>query len=86
MFGVALERLILVSPNNHIYSFISVSRVRKLNATGDLADIFMLWWDQKFIEVLNSVNLNCDLFVRFKDDGNIIMDRVTDVPTSLGDY
>ena len=29
MFGASLERLILVSANNHIYSFKGVSRVQK---------------------------------------------------------
>ena len=89
MFSVALERLILVSTKNHIYSFKGVNRVQKsgmptgLSETGYLADLFMLWWDKKFIKLLESVCLSCDLFVRFKDDGNIIMDKITSVPEGV---
>ena len=89
MSSVALERLILVSTNNHVYSFKGINRVQKsgmptgLSETGYLADLFMLWWDKKFIELLESVSLSCDLCVRFKDDGNIIMDKITNVPEEV---
>ena len=89
MSSVALERLILVSTNNHVYSFKGINRVQKsgmptgLSETGYLADLFMLWWDKKFIELLESVSLSCDLCVRLKDDGNIIMDKITNVPEEV---
>ena len=89
MFGVAFQRLLVVSTKNHIYSFKGQKRVKEngmptgLDATGALADLVMLWWDQKFIEMLNACNLELDLFFRFKDDGNIIMDKLTDEQSDI---
>ena len=82
MLGVAIERLILVTMKNHIYSFKSVKRLQKsgcgtgLDATGELGDLFMLWWDGIFTKILKDCQLNMDIFVRFKDDINILMNKL----------
>ena len=82
MLGVAIERLILVTMKNHIYTFNGVKRLQKsgcgtgLDATGELGDLFMLWWDGIFTKILKDCQLNMDIFVRFKDDINILMNKL----------
>ena len=82
LIGIALERLIVVSMSNHIYSFKNVNRVQKkggatgLDITGILADLVMIWWDKQFQELIEHCQLQMDLFVRFKDDANILADKI----------
>ena len=74
---------------NHIYSFNGTNRVQVdgmptgLDETGSVADLFMLWWDQAFMEMLKLCDLDPDVYVRFKDDTDIIMDRLTDKHTAI---
>ena len=56
--GIAIENLIVTSMKNHIYSFNGVKRIQckgaatGLDETGDLADLFMLWWDSTFLKLV----------------------------------
>ena len=67
---------------NHIYQFKGVKRIQGvggptgLDITGELADLIMLWWDLQFMEILRDLGLEVDLYGRFKDDGNIIIDEI----------
>ena len=82
MFGLAFKRLIITSMNNHVYSFKNEFRLQKdcgptgLDETGEVADIYMLWWDLAFITKLKDLKLVIDLYARFKDDCNIIGDSI----------
>ena len=82
MFGLAFEKLINISMKNHIYSFKSVYRVQEdsgstgLDLTGEVSDLFMLWWDAQFSKALESLLVKSDLSLRFKDDINIIADKI----------
>ena len=84
LLGIALERLIIVSMKNHIYTFKGTNRIQKnggatgLDETGELGDVFMLWWDKMFVKLLKRCEIVLDLFVRFKDDLNIITDKIVD--------
>ena len=78
MFGMALRRLIVISMKNHIYEFNSEIKLQSdggatgYDETGELADLYMLWWDRQFIEKIKDFQLIIDLFARFKDDCNMI--------------
>ena len=78
LFGLALTRLITFSMTNHIYTFKDSKRIQisggatGYDETGELADLVMLWWDMVFADRLRELDLTMDLFVRFKDDLNII--------------
>ena len=62
---------------SHIYSFKGVKRMQckgsstGLDVTGELADLFMLWWDSMFLKIVKKCNLELDIYTRFKDDTGI---------------
>ena len=82
MFGLAFKRLIITSMNNHVYSFKNEYRLQQdcgptgLDETGEVADLYMLWWDLAFTTKLKDLKLVIDLYARFKDDCNIIGDSI----------
>ena len=82
LLGIALEKIIIVSMTNHIYSYRGVKRIQRncgptgLDETGELGDVFLLWWDLMFIELVKTCNLSVNIYVRFKDDINILMERI----------
>ena len=82
MFGLALKNLIIVSMRNHVYSFKNEYFLQKeraatgLDETGELADLVMLWWDLMFTCKVKELDLSIDLYKRFKDDCNIVMEGI----------
>ena len=64
---------------NHIYKFGETLRRQNdggpigVELTGGLADLFMLYWDKKFLKKLEELNINVKGYKRFKDDTNIIL-------------
>ena len=52
-----------------------------LDLTGLVADVFMLWWDRQFMNILKKLNISLDIYGRFKDDCNILSDLL---PKGLG--
>jgi len=82
MVGTALEILILTVMGNHIYQFDGKTFLQLsggatgLDLTGELADIIMLWWDGEFLAKLNGLAIHVDLYKRFKDDINLILDDI----------
>ena len=82
MIGVALKTLILTVMKNHMYTFKNVNKLQieggatGLDLTGELADLIMLWWDMEFMKVLKDLSLKIDLYGRFKDDGNLIVEEL----------
>ena len=84
LFGIALERLIIFTMENHIYQFDNENRLQSsggatgLDATGEVADLYMLWWDCEFLKVLKSVNIELDIHARFKDDINDLCDELNE--------
>ena len=79
---MALERMIIITMKNHIYPFENENRVQGsgmltgLDMTGEVSDVYMLWWDETFLELLKSVDVEMDVFARFKDDINNILDEL----------
>ena len=82
MIGLVIEKAVFLSLDNHLYQFANDIRLQKgtgptgLNATGKAADVFMLWWDERFLARLDELNLGADLYSRFKDDLDIITDAL----------
>ena len=74
MLGKVLEMLIVAGMTNHVYRFDNKIRVQidggptGLSLTGEVADCFMVDWDTKFLEKLETYNLKPLLYTRFKDD------------------
>ena len=47
-----------------------------LDVTREVSDVYMLWWDETFLELLKSVDVEMDVFARLKDDINNILDEL----------
>ena len=82
MFGKALEVMLVVCMNNHVYQFENITRLQKqggpigLRLTGEIADCLMIHWDKKFLEKLKSLNLVPELYSRFKDDIAVVIESL----------
>ena len=72
-FEVALKLVM----KNHIYTF-NNENFKQLNGgaigvsiAGDVANLFMVWWDRKLKASLREKNILLELYSRYVDDGNI---------------
>ena len=78
MVGLVLENIIKISMKNHLYQFANQVRVQEntgptgYDLTGLVADVYMVWWDERFSQRLLDLKLKTDINVRFKDDLNIL--------------
>ena len=79
MFGKALEIMIVLCMDNHVYQFGNIVRVQKeggpigLKLTGEIADCLMIDWDKKMLKELSKYNLIPEVYTRFKDDIEIVL-------------
>ena len=82
MFGKALEIMLIVCMNNHVYQFENVTRLQKqggpigLRLTGEIADCLMINWDKKLLAKLQSHKMVPELYTRFKDDIAIVVESL----------
>jgi len=78
MVGLVLENIIKISMKNHLYQFANQVRVQEntgptgYDLTGLVADVYMVWWDERFSQRLFDLKWKIDINVRFKDDLNIL--------------
>ena len=74
LLGEALKVVILFIMKNHIYQFDGkIYKQEKggpigLELTGDLAQIFMIWFDRELLKGLQNENINVRLYKRYVDD------------------
>lgn len=77
-----LELMIIASMTNHTYLFNDTVRLQTkggaigLEVTQALARLYMLWWDQKFLDVANRAGFEIQMYKRYVDDTNIIMKAI----------
>ena len=63
----------------HVYKFDGkIRRQRKggaigLEMTGELAGVFMMWWDRRMRESLREAGINVQMYKRYVDDINIVL-------------
>ena len=82
MFAVGICIGIKVVMENHIYRFGGELRKQLeggpigVELTGALADLFMLYWDRKFLTKLQEINIHVKGYKRFKDDTNIMFEPI----------
>ena len=78
MLAEGLRSTVLYIMKNHIYSFDGTTRKQAaggpigLDLTGDLAGIFMSWWDKEMIKRLTECGFEVLLYKRYVDDINIV--------------
>ena len=76
--GVAMKTIL----KNHIFRFNDEIRKQRnggaigVKAAGDVANLFMCWWDQKFLEKVNETLKELNLYLRYVDDEYIICEVI----------
>ena len=79
MVSIALQIAIKYIMNNHIYKFDDCIKKQEkggpigLELTGELAGIFMSWWDRQLLTKLDKLGIKVLLYKRYVDDINIIL-------------
>ena len=74
MLSHALKIAIKLIMNNHIYQFGNTIKKQSkggpigLELTGELANIFMCWWDKQFLSKLKKLGIKVLLYRRYVDD------------------
>ena len=74
MLGKVIEMLIIAGMTNHVYRFKNKIRIQinggpiGLSLTGQVADCFMIDWEQRYMKSLEKYNIFPLLYSRFKDD------------------
>ena len=82
MFGKALEIMIVLCMDNHVYQFENQIRIQKeggpigLKLTGEIADCLMIDWDKKLLAELKKYKMIPEIYTRFKDDITIAIESL----------
>ncbi len=83
MMKEALKIVIETIMKNHIYNFDETLRRQKeggaigMDLTGELAKVFMSWWDREMLRRLGERGMDIPLYERYVDDINIATEGVT---------
>ena len=83
LLAEALRIVILFIMRNHIYQF--DDQIKKQNdggpigleLTGDIAQIFMMWFDCILLEKLKENNIIVEMYKRYVDDINFVIQKLT---------
>ena len=81
MISIALKVAIKFIMKNHIYKVNNqIKRQKKggaigLELTGDIAQIYMVWWDIQMKKKLYENNIVLLIYIRYVDDINMIIDK-----------
>ena len=82
MLTEALKIVLEVIMRNHIYNFNDIMRRQKeggaigMDITGELAKVFMTWWDKQMLQRLRELEIDPVLYKRYVDDINVAVDQV----------
>ena len=80
MFGKALELLLTMCMDNHVYQFKNQVRIQGkggpigLKLTGEIADCLMIDWDKQLLAKQKTYKLIPEVYTRFKDDIEIVIE------------
>ena len=78
----ALRIVLNVILKTHTYKFDGITRVQMnggpigMELTGDIAQIFMVWWDGCLKRKMEEIGLRMALYERYVDDINLVMKRI----------
>ena len=84
--GVAMRTIL----KNHIFRFNDVIRKQAsggaigVKAAGDIAALFMTWWDGEFLRRVNEVLKEMNLYLRYVDDEYVICEVVPETEENRG--
>ena len=80
MIAEAIRVAIIAVMNGHVYKFNSEIKQQKeggaigLELTGEIAGVFMTWWDKCMKNVLKEKGFHVKMYKRYVDDINMIID------------
>ena len=83
MLAEAIAIVVEVVMTNHVYIFNGIPRKQSkggpigLALTGDVAQVFMCWWDRELIRKAEEESMEMLLYKRFVDDINTITRKIT---------
>ena len=84
--GVAMRTVL----KNHIFRFNDEIRKQAsggaigVKAAGDIAALFMTWWDKTFLEKVNEVLKGMNLYLRYVDDQYIVCEAIPETAENRG--
>ena len=55
-----------------------------MKAAGDIASLFMCWWDKAFIERVNEALKDLNLYLRYVDDQYVICEIIPESEETQG--
>ena len=85
MISIALRIAIKFIMKNHVYSINGVLKKQKkggpigLELTGDIAQVYMAWWDKQMIEKLRENDIILLIYKRYVDDINFIINTLKQI-------
>ena len=85
MLSIALKIAILFIMKNHIYSIDGTLKKQSqggpigLELTGDIAQIYMVWWDKELKRRLYENNIILLVYKRYVDDITFIIDNLKQI-------
>eukprot|EP00794_Sanderia_malayensis_P001548 gene1548-1711_t len=88
---LALRNSLLVTMKNHICQFDNQIYKQKhggaigMGIAGDVAKLFMVWWDRELKRRLQNHGIEIQLYKRYVDDTNIVVKTVTDMDARPND-
>ena len=84
--GIAMKTVL----KNHIFRFENEIRKQSsggaigVKAAGDIASLFMCWWDKVFIERVNEALKDLNLYLRYVDDQYVICEIIPESEETQG--
>ena len=82
MLREAMVIVLTVIMKNHVYNLNNILRRQKeggaigMDITGELAKVFMVWWDKEILKRMRSSAMDPALYKRYVDDINVAIDQV----------
>ena len=83
MLMKSFEIVLKIIPENHVFRFNKKLYKQKkggaigVSLAGDIANLFMVWWDRELKKRLTYHNCYLKLYARYVDDGNIAIKKLT---------
>ena len=90
MLALAFKKATLATLSRHVYTFDGKTFIQGKGGsigselTGELARLYMLLWDRKYLDRLKSLGIKVILYKRYVDDVIIITERVKETYTFNG--
>lgn len=88
MICYALGITMKTTLRNHIFRFNDQIRKQEkggaigVKAAGDIAGLFMIWWDREFKSKVEEEGINMKLYARYVDDETIVSDAIPEDDTN----